>query len=414
MNSSTLKSTVSPWFAREDWVTWVIALVLAIGLWSWVQVSQPRIVEKHSVALEVVPNGNVAAASVLPREIDVMLEGKHEDISAYWNRFPVARLDLSRAAAGTGQRFPLTLSEALPAGLNATLDPPAWLVDLQPRISASFAPVLEPINELQEGLHLDDIGGDPDKVVVDGPEMRVREVANVVFRVDMSQFEGRSQQTITFIPVDQGGNAVPFVTPEPAKADVTFYVQRKSEQLQVPIVPRLINEPAPGYMTIQQSVSPDVVTISGQARVISAIPNIYTEPVDISNLSSNLTTTVKLVVPPGSKITIEPKNVRVTIRVQKLPSRRQIAPVPITFQGQQERLRYKLEPAGLTLGVEGDSAILTALTEDQFRAILDVKDFAVGKHDIAVERVVVQTPSDVTVTRREPIQFVLTVTAEGA
>lgn len=389
---------------RAEWLTWVIAFVVACGLYFFVSRGQPQGVETRAIDLAIKPSSRVAVANALPSEVNMKVEGAIDSVKAFLDSEPVAELDLANALEGSGQEIRLLVKPQPTLGLvKVTLNPASLLVDLEPRATRTLIPKMLSTGELREYLTLDqEIEGLPQSVQVTGPERRMNEVADIIFRVDLSQFEGVAQRLVTFQAVDLAGIKVPFVQIEPAEAEVRFLVHRKQESVRVPVLPSLQGAPAPGYLLFNLDVEPPTVEMSGAGRELARIRQAETEIIDITGISTDQTYTRKVTLRHGSGITLSPATVTVKVQVERISGRRTIPAVAVELTDRQPGKTYRLEPAAIQVTLQGDPTALRELAETMVRARLRVGAFPVGAHPIRLDAIELDYPPGLSLLGRSP------------
>ncbi|HYE77110.1 MAG TPA: hypothetical protein VEI97_03905, partial [bacterium] len=70
---------------RNEWPTWVLAFVIALGLWTWINLSARPDVQSRTVPLVLEESDvlEVAPASQLPGQVEVRVEGNEDDVREY-------------------------------------------------------------------------------------------------------------------------------------------------------------------------------------------------------------------------------------------------------------------------------------------------------------------------------------------
>lgn len=401
---------------REDWPTWIFALLCALALHTYVSQTEPIEAQNRVVPLVVVQSDTVAVANALPPECNLTVEGPKDFVKAYLDNQPVAQLNLENATSGIGQEMRLTVHPS-PAfsQLKVTVSPAVHLVDLEPRKTLTFVPRMETLKELRDTLTMDAAPeGVPERVTVTGPESRMIEVAEVVYPVDLSKFEGVTQQEVLFYAFDALGTRVPFVHVDPDKLSVRFQVSRKEESIQVPVLPTLKGGPAPGWLVREIAVEPVTIELAGPGRVLSRVKRLETAPIDIEGIASDQTYTVQVIAPKNADVSLSPKTVTVRLVLEKVSGRRTFSGVPIALNDQAQGNLYRLAPAEFEITLQGDVTTLNGMLEGSIRGNLRVASFPIGEHDIRADAVELTLPPGVNVVSRAPDTFRLSVSAAAA
>jgi|GEM_PF-3654500 len=401
---------------REDWPTWIFALLCALALHTYVSRTEPIETQTRVVPLVIAQSQTFAVANALPPECNLRVEGPKDFVKAYLDSEPVAQLNLENATAGMGQQMRLTVHpKPTFSQLKVTVIPGEHLVDLEPRMTRALVARMEATKALQDELVMDALPeGVPDKVSVTGPESRMAEVVEVVYPVDLSQFKGVTQQEVPFYAMDLLGTRVPFVTVTPSQSLLRFLVSRKEESIQVPVLPSLKGGPAPGWLVSEVAVDPVTIEVAGAGKVLSRLKRLDTEAINIEGIASDQTYIVRVVAPKNSDVSLSPKTVTVRLVLERVSGRRTFVGVPIAINDQAQGSIYRLAPAEFDITLQGDIATLDAMVEGSIPGKLRVASFGIGEHEIRADAVELTLPLGVTVVSRSPETFTLTVTSGPA
>jgi YbbR domain-containing protein len=153
-----------------------------------------------------------------------------------------------------------------------------------------------------------------EEAVARGPEELVQRVVVAAAAIDL---QGQTVDLDTILPlqpVDEAGDVVQGVTVNPERVSVHISIEAQLQGQQVSVVPRVVGQPAPGYVVGSIDWDPKIVEVVASGVVTSTFS---TEAIDITGLTSSLTTTVSLERPPNA-IT-RPPTILVTVRVSIMP-----------------------------------------------------------------------------------------------
>lgn len=404
-------SSVNLLSIREDWPTWLVALAFAVALHTYVSQTEPIEVQTRAVPLVISQSSSVAVANALPPEVNMRIEGPKDFVKEYLDTQPVAHLNLENASEGMGQelRFFARPEPALNQ-VRVTFDPPGHLVDLEPRLTETFIPRLQPRGELSDNLTMSGAPeGIPERVTVTGAARLVREVVEVVYQVDLSRFEGVTQQDVSFIALDDAGVRIPFLQITPPSAPARFPISRKQESIRVPVIPQLEGGPAPGWMITEIAVDPVAVEIAGPGRELAKLRRLETESIDIAGIASDQTYTARVTIPRNVGIEATPRSVTVRLTLAQQTSLRTFSGIPVALNDQMPDYVYRLNPAELQITVRGTARALEDMLEGTIRGAVRVASFPVGEHQIRTDAISLTLPAGITVASRTPESFTLTV-----
>jgi YbbR domain-containing protein len=138
---------------------------------------------------------------------------------------------------------------------------------------------------------------DPARVLVRGAGTRVALVTSVGARVPIDASGLNVDQDVLLEAVDDSGAIVDGVQIEPATARVRIDVARRLSYATIPLVPRIVGQPADGQVIGSVSVEPLTVTVAGEEPVIRELTSVSTGPIDLTDRRDRVETTVELVLP---------------------------------------------------------------------------------------------------------------------
>jgi YbbR domain-containing protein len=109
------------------------------------------------------------------------------------------------------------------------------------------------------------------------------------------------------------------VTIRPSHVRVVLKLAPVSLTKTVLVTPMWKGTPDPSVAIEEIAIEPRTVVISGKPEVLARVHSVETEPIDIDNLTTDLTRNVALRSVDGVQLTTS--SVRVSVRVRRLPER---------------------------------------------------------------------------------------------
>lgn len=103
---------------------------------------------------------------------------------------------------------------------------------------------------------------------------------------------------------------------DPGTASVTL---EKSARITVPVRPTLVGQPTSGYTVSGITVQPMNVTIAGPESRLSGPISVVTERIGVDGRSVTFTQEVSVGVADAQLRVVEPRTVRVTVRIEPVP-----------------------------------------------------------------------------------------------
>lgn len=145
-------------------------------------------------------------------------------------------------------------------------------------------------------------------------------------------------------------------------------------QKVVPIRPRLVGRPTPGFEVGEVRSEPAEVRISGPRSRIQEVESAFTEPLSIEGAQSNVSDVVNMgLEDPLLRILGSPR-VRATVRIQEVEGERTLEGIAVEVRGGAGTAR----PVVVRVVVAGPASLLRSLTPADVRASADLASVPAG------------------------------------
>ena len=300
------------------------------------------------------------------------------DVGVVSPTFFRASIDLSTVqpqAGGPAVAVPVTV---------IAVDSRIQVVDYQPReipvqldpVATKEMPVEAQLNQVPNDIDTAPPQIDPQNVQVSGASSRVDVVTKVIAPVVIDSSALNVDREVELIAVDSNGNQVPNVDLEPERARVRVAVARKLANVTLPVVPQIVGVPAPGYRISSVTVEPLTVTYSGEESIVTQLQTAQTEPIDVSDRTSDLEAMVRFDVPEGVNVSGD-DSVRVVVTVEQEMGTRTFT-VGIQVEGRDDPTAVTLAPDQVNITLGGPVADLQTLDGSQLVATATVSPTTTG------------------------------------
>ena len=225
-----------------------------------------------------------------------------------------------------------------------------------------------------------------EEITIEGPRSAVDEVESVQVRIDLNNRQRSIDQQFPLIPVNAEGNPVEGV--ELAQDTIRVQLQiTKRENIRrlvvVPIVEGREQLEEEGYYRLTRiSVDPtEVAVFSEDPLALESLPGfVQTEPLNIANITGEITRTVSLDLPAQFTL-VGVQSVDITVEVETVETS-----VVLTRQIEIRNLGFGLyaypSPEEVSLIVTGPNVILDQLTTEQVRVFVDARGFSIGVYQL--------------------------------
>lgn len=288
-------------FLEKDIVVRAIALVIAALLWfQAVQERNPYIektIDNVPVVIQNVSPGYTVLGAVEPAVVKVRVSGLQQAVAGLTAKDFTAYVDLTGSKAGAQS---LSVKTAEPAGIKVMeLTPKDVIVTLDTIVRRNY-----PVSIVQQGLpaagySIGRVFFDPAEVAIEGAKSKLMTVKSTAVVVDVNNVAESFTRAVTVNIFDADGAAVRDLTVTPAQVNVTIDVVQAQTQKTIPVNPSLMGDPAVGYQIREVALEPNTVTITGPQDKVNDIAAVSTQPVDITDFTTNYIGTVGLQLPEG-------------------------------------------------------------------------------------------------------------------
>jgi YbbR domain-containing protein len=288
-----------------------------------------------------------------------------------------------------------------PATVNVRIEPiTSRSVAVQPRFA----------NEPPAGTFAGDAAITPNEVKVSGPASQVARIAALYATVLFGDAMTDLVQSVQPLAVDAAGKTIEGLTVEPALVQVTVPVLPTATTRTVPVVPAVRGSVANGYWILRVTVDPAVVTVRGEASVVSGVDQVPTAAIDISGLTDSRTYQVGLLLPAEGTSLLRAAQATVTISVAPLTGTRSFPIVAVQAVNLASPLSAEFDPPSIGLLLAGPLPALSAVTLPQVSAVVDAAGRGPGTYAVDVS---VRVPAGVTAQSVQPTRVMLTIRARS-
>ncbi|MBT2685634.1 CdaR family protein [Bacillus sp. ISL-37] len=387
----------NPWFIK------VVALVLAVLLFGSVPKNDPgkpgdvnvpsdeKVETVEDVPVKRVYDTDTLVVSGVPETVTVTLQGPKNLVqqAKTLRNFEVF-VDLTEAELGN-QRVPITIKDVSDR-LTVTIEPGYANVSIQEKVTKEFKVEAEfSGNMVEEGYIAEKPAVKPNKVQITGAKDVVDKITFVKATVNSS---GKISETITreasVLALDKDMNKLNVVV-EPQVVEVTIPIKSSSKKVPIDIVRK--GTPPSGVTIDSITLETKEAEIIADPGVLEEFDNVRVE-VDVSKIDEDTDITLPVIIGEGI-VKVSPETVKVTVKVTKA-SEKSISNVPIEIDGMDEGFEVNfLDPANgqTNLTVSGPSDIVSDLSSDDFKILIDVSELDEGNHEVDMK---VTAPQNIT------------------
>lgn len=180
-----------------------------------------------------------------------------------------------------------------------------------------------------------------------------------------------------------------------------------SDAKEVPVVPAVEGEPAPGFVRGKTSAEPGTVEIVGPKSAIARVTEAMTEPIDIEGAEADRQESVTIGVPDSSIRLKTPTAARVTVQIVPAPVEHLVVGTPVRIRGLGASVTARAVPPVVDVRARGAKGSVERLAADSVTAYVDVTGLGPGRYTLPVHveptrgfGIAAIDPADVTITIR--------------
>ncbi len=154
---------------------------------------------------------------------------------------------------------------------------------------------------------------------------------------------------------------------------LTLDLERTLQKV-VPVRPRLVGRPAPGYEVAEVTSDPAAVRIGGPRSRVQEVESAFTEPLSIEGAQSNVSDLVNMGLDDPMLRVLGSPRVRATVVIREVEGERALDAVPVVVRGGGGAVR----PAAVRVVLAGPASSLQSLAPADVRPWVDLAAVAPG------------------------------------
>jgi YbbR domain-containing protein len=292
----------------------LLAIGFALALWGGVAYAEnPTMRSKYSLTIDHpnVPAGLVIIGTLKPIEVTVV--GSSQNLRGFSPNYLTLTANFSHVQVGEN-RVPIqvTSSDSAVSQLDYASAIPVVIDQVS---SADLAVNIQRVHQLPAGFHEVSAVVNPLKVTIHGPKTELPG-AQAIVQVDLANQQAVIDQSYSVQVVDPNGKKIQALS-TPAQVEVKITIQPDAVTETKAAGAAITGQPAAGYRVTNIQVTPLTVNVTGLADVLSALEQVASDPVDVSNQTADVIKTVSLRPPAGA--TVNPRTVQVHVFIAKNP-----------------------------------------------------------------------------------------------
>lgn len=292
-------------------------------------------------------------------------------------------------------------------------DPRIQIIDYEPQqVSVTLDPIVTKAVPVQvdsgvppAGLNLGAQTLSVATVEARGASSLVARVVQAKAQVSIDASGLDVNKEVPLVPVDANGKTVDDVTVNPATVQVRIQIGSQLRTQAVPVVPVVRGSPATGYYISAIDVTPQIVSVSGEANALAALNGVAnTQPISITGATGDISVKVALSLPAGVEAP-DVTTVSVVVHLRSPDTTRTVT-IGIVPDGARPDRIYALSTPSVTVTLGGAAAALNAFDTSSLVGIVSVGSLEPGAHTVQIK---ITVPSGIKIVSVNPDQITVTV-----
>ncbi|MFN8445042.1 MAG: CdaR family protein [Caldilineaceae bacterium] len=363
----------------------LVSIIFAFAIWLYVNnLENPIVTRELSQRIQVTVRGlqsdlqpiqDLANQSVrvsVKAPLTVWQDLTVEDFSAY--------IDLTGMGIGS-HTVPIVVDSTNPQAEIVDIQQPELMVQLDQLATKEMPIQVELLDRVALGFEAKTPNVDPISVTVAGPKTQVDLVTNIVASMYVHNAKSQVESTQPLTAINRQHRVVTGVMLDPMVADIVIPIDPQRGLKTVAVRLNLVGQPAYGYRLSTVKVEPSTVIVQGDPQVIDAVPGfIETEPIDLTNVSSEINKQIVLMPPSGTTVA-DGGAVNVRISIAPLEDSRTIrAQLLEKNLGKDYEVTKALDSVDVI--ISGPLTLVDGVNSDDVFAMLDMAGLLPGTHTI--------------------------------
>jgi YbbR domain-containing protein len=161
-------------------------------------------------------------------------------------------------------------------------------------------------------------------------------------------------------------------------------VFEKSATREVPVVPAIEGDPAPGYVVGKLTVDPPTVAVTGPETAVKEVAEALTETVNIAGARDGVAEEVSVGFENPVLRLKSPRLARVSVELVPGPNQRALRNVPVHLRNVTAGAQGHARPSDVDVVLRGSRQALARLDPSEVTAYVDLAGLGVGDYTIDV------------------------------
>ncbi len=385
---------------EKDITIKIISILVAIVLWTYVLGEQNPFIPQTFRDIPIKFNNLDSVNYALVEEqssfkVNVRVRGRRSTILELSKEAIKAEVNMKGRAEGENL---LAVSVNLPDNIElVSVNPPEIMVNLEPIIEKQIPITVNIENNPAEGFAVMDPVVKPKEAILKGPKSIVDTIKFAFISVDVSNKTENIQGNFPLRITDAKKAEPKKITYRPDIIEAIIPIVNKTD---VEIEPRIIGNPAPGYAVAGITVTPKIISVTGDENILSYLQKIDTDLIDISGTDSYQQIESKIILPSGLKLVMGEKDiVTVFIEIEAEEQNTLNFTRQVNLINVREGYEASSNPIDISVSLKGLKQNIKDVKESDINIYADLTGLRAGTREV---RLNVTVPENVTLVDYYP------------
>ncbi len=385
---------------EKDITVKIISVLVAIVLWTYVLGEQNPSIPQTFRDIPIKFNNLDSVNYALVEEqssfkVNVRVRGRRSTILELSKEAIKAEVNMKGRAEGENL---LAVSVNLPDNIElVSVNPPEIMVNLEPIIEKQIPITVNIENNPAEGFAVMDPVVKPKEAILKGPKSIVDTIKFAFISVDVSNKTENIQGNFPLRITDAKKAEPKKITYRPDIIEAIIPIVNKTD---VEIEPRIIGNPAPGYAVAGITVTPKIISVTGDENILSYLQKIDTDLIDISGTDSYQQIESKIILPSGLKLVMGEKDiVTVFIEIEAEEQNTLNFTRQVNLINVREGYEASSNPIDISVSLKGLKQNIKDVKESDINIYADLTGLRAGTREV---RLNVTVPENVTLVDYYP------------
>ncbi|MEG2625255.1 MAG: CdaR family protein [Christensenella sp.] len=375
----------------DNWKMKLIALIFAFILWSFViaESNPPKtkifkeIPVTYTAADEVKQKGLMSTMPLteLLKSVTVTAQANADALQYLNENMIQVSVDLSNITAAGEYTLPVKGTTTLSQGKIISVEPSTVTINVEEIISKDVPVDVQLAGERKEGLYYGEPVLESPTVLVTGSRTNVDKVAKAVCSIDISQMTEATTASYQVTYVDSNGASLQgnlFTGSASVIVEVPVY-PKKDVPIDTAAIKTTAQGIADGYQITSVTVTPQTVSIVGEAAALEKITAATLGPLILENATGDTIVEAEVMLSEGVFAAV-PAKVQVQLTITQPEIGKTYPAKKIAYKNLADGLNVQIEPQSVDVEVFGTAEAYTTFSASKLKPFVDLTGLGKGVH----------------------------------